>query len=201
MDVNLIITGVGGQGNVLASKVIGKAAVSKKLKVSIGETFGLSQRGGPVLSHIRLSEDKVYGPLIPKNQASIIVGIEPLESLRVAKEFASPDCVIIANSRPVFPVNVISGEDNYPDESLIKQSLNKHCKKLYWFDATSKSLDLGKSILLNVILLGALSSLANFPINQGDILQTLKTLLPESAHQLNQQALEWGVALVSNSNP
>ena len=77
MPLNVIINGVGGQGNVLASQVVGRAAVNREFKVTIGETFGLSQRGGPVMSHIRISKERNYGPLIPPNMCDIIVGLEP----------------------------------------------------------------------------------------------------------------------------
>ena len=196
MNLNLIITGVGGQGNVLASQIIGHAAVAKKLKVSVGETFGLSQRGGPVLSHIRLSTEKVRGPLIPKHKADIIVGIEPLESLRVVNEFGHANSIIISNSRPIYPVNVIAGAATYPTAEEIKHSLTTSTKKLYWVDATNLALDLGNPILLNVILLGVLSALDNFPLDSNDIMTTIKTLLPESALIANQKALELGLSLL-----
>ena len=120
MPLNLIITGVGGQGNVLASQIIGRAAVQTGLKVTIGETFGLSQRGGSVMSHVRLSREKHYGPVIPPNKSHIIVGLEPLEALRILMEFGNENTVFIVNSRPVYPLNVISGEAIYPDSPMDK---------------------------------------------------------------------------------
>ena len=80
MPLNIIISGVGGQGNVLASQVLGGVASDNGFNVTIGETFGLSQRGGPVMSHVRLSKKKHYGPLIPPNMGHIIIGLEPLEA-------------------------------------------------------------------------------------------------------------------------
>lgn len=109
MVFNLIITGVGGQGNVLASQIVGRAAVNKDWRVTVGETFGLSQRGGPVMSHIRLSEKFNCAPLIPPNMAHVIVGLEPLETLRILMEYGNEDTVFIVNSRPIYPLNVIAG--------------------------------------------------------------------------------------------
>src|SRR5665811_1291684 len=81
-SVDIIIAGVGGQGNVLASQIYAAAAVEAGLKVAVGETYGAAQRGGSVVSHLRISEDCKYGPLIPRGRAEAIVGLEPLEALR-----------------------------------------------------------------------------------------------------------------------
>ena len=101
---NLIITGVGGQGNVLSSQLIGQAFVGKGYFVTIGETYGSSQRGGSVMSHIRISSKKQLGPVIPRRKADIIVGLEPVEALRILTSYGNPQTVVIANTRPIYPV-------------------------------------------------------------------------------------------------
>ncbi|MBW1782907.1 MAG: 2-oxoacid:acceptor oxidoreductase family protein [Deltaproteobacteria bacterium] len=152
MDLlNLIITGVGGQGNVLASQILGRAAVKRGCRVTIGETFGLSQRGGAVMSHIRISEDRNYGPLIPPNMAHVIVGLEPLETLRTVEEYGNEETIFIANSRPIHPLNVIAGDVQYPDPEWIKDILEKAGQRLFWLNATEEALDLGGPIMLNMI--------------------------------------------------
>ncbi len=193
MLLNLIIAGVGGQGNVLASQIIGHAAVSNGYHVTIGETFGLSQRGGPVLSHIRISDKKEgIGPLIPPHMADVIVGIEPLESLRVLKEFGHFDTITITNARPIYPVNVIAGDAKYPSPEEIKSILEKVCKEVYWMEATEMAIQLGDPIFLNVIMLGALCSLPIVPIFQSDLLKVIKVILPASKLHLNEKAFEIG---------
>ena len=97
----------------------------KGFHVSIGETFGLSQRGGAVMSHVRLFKEPRYSPLIPPNRAHIVVGLEPLETLRIAQDHANPETLFIVNSRPIYPLNVIAGDVDYPDTAWIRQVLEQ----------------------------------------------------------------------------
>ena len=196
--VNLIITGVGGQGNVLASQILGRAAVKKGFYVTIGETFGLSQRGGPVMSHVRISRDRQYGPIIPPNHAHIIVGLEPLETLRITQEFASEDTVFIVNSRPIYPLNVIAGDVEYPDPGKIKDILEKAGQKVFWLEATMLAVELGGPIMLNMVMLGALCELPDFPLEKDDIREALKEIFPKDKLDANYEALEKGGALIRN---
>lgn len=190
--LNLIITGVGGQGNVLASQILGQAAVKKELCVTIGETFGLSQRGGAVMSHIRLSERGNYGPLIPPNMAHVIVGLEPLETLRTVSEYGNEETIFIANSRPIHPLNVIAGDVEYPDPEWIRDILEKAGQRLFWLNATDKALDLGGPIILNMIMLGALCALPFFPLTADDIRGVIQTVFPASKLPANVKALKLG---------
>src|SRR5512135_3720057 len=105
---NLIITGVGGQGNVLSSQLIGQALVGKGFFVTIGETYGASQRGGSVMSHIRLSSRKQLSPLISRGQADVVLGLEPVEALRVLTVYGNRKTVVLTNTRPIYPVDVTS---------------------------------------------------------------------------------------------
>lgn len=196
--LNVIITGVGGQGNVLASQIIGRAAVNRRLKITIGETFGLSQRGGAVMSHLRLSENKTCGPLIPPNMAHMVVGLEPLETLRILMEFGNPETLFIANSRPIYPLNVIAGDMEYPDPEQIKDILSRSTAKLYWLDATPRAVDLGGPIMLNMVLVGALCALPTFPIDVQDIETVLTTFLPEPKLPANLKALQVGKDLIAS---
>lgn len=195
---NLIITGVGGQGNVLASQIIGRATVNKGMKVTIGETFGLSQRGGPVMSHVRIYKEGIKGPLTPPNRADIIMGLEPLETLRVVKEFGNSETIYLVNNRPIHPLNVIAGDVEYPDIEKIKDVIGGSCRKLYWFDATSKALELGIAIIMNTIMLGAISGIEEFPLNKEDIKEALKDILPQKALDINYKALDIGMSMLMN---
>ena len=109
---NLIITGVGGQGNVLASKIVGTILVERGFQVTIGETFGSSQRGGSVMSHLRVSTGAMLSPQIPKGKAHLIVSLEPTEAIRVLNDYGSPNVKLITNTRAVHSVGVIGGEDS-----------------------------------------------------------------------------------------
>ncbi len=122
---NLIITGVGGQGNVLCSQLIGQAFVRKGFFATIGETYGASQRGGSVMSHIRLSSKKQLSPLISKGRADVVVALEPVEALRVLTQYGNPETVVLVNTRPIYPVDVISGNEAYPDFAAIEKMIDQ----------------------------------------------------------------------------
>lgn len=199
MVLNLVITGVGGQGNVLASQILGRAAVKKGISVTIGETFGLSQRGGPVMSHIRFHDGRILGPIIPPNQADIIMGLEPLETIRIMPELAKPDTTYIVNHRPIYPLNVIAGDVEYPDLSEIKRIIEENSKALFWVNATAKAMELGGPIFLNTIMLGALINLELLPINQEDLVDVFKVIFDGDKLITNIEALRIGRELISES--
>ena len=194
--LNIIITGVGGQGNVLASQIIGRAAVYEGWKVTVGETFGLSQRGGPVMSHIRLSPESNCAPLIPPNRAHIIIGLEPLECLRILLDYGNEGTISIVNSRSIHPSNVIAGEVEYPDLAKIKSLLSESGSRLYWLEATAKAMELGAPILLNMILLGALGALNEFPLSRDTFKRVVGELFIETRKEINYQALEAGADMI-----
>ena len=128
---NLIITGVGGQGNVLASKVVGRMLVSRGLSVTIGETFGASQRGGSVMSHLRVSAGSAWSPLIPSGRAHMIISLEPIEALRVMAAFGNPEVAVICNNRPVNPIGVICGDYDYPELEQVDRWLGQYSSR-HW---------------------------------------------------------------------
>jgi len=107
---NIIITGVGGQGNVLASRVLANMLVHRGYDVTIGETFGASQRGGSVMSHIRVSARGAWSPQIPRGKADMVVSLEPVEAIRVMKDYGNEEVRILVNDRPIYPVGVIAGD-------------------------------------------------------------------------------------------
>ena len=199
MILNLIITGVGGQGNVLASQVLGHAAVHRGMNVTIGETFGLSQRGGAVSSHIRFSDSETVGPIIPPNMAHILVGLEPLEPVRMMQEFGNPNTIYLVNKRPIFPLNVIAGEARYPETGWIQKTLSDFGGKLFFLDATDVAVRLGGAILLNMVMIGALCALDAFPIQIEDVRYVVKDRFPEKKRDLNYQALDFGRQLLNKA--
>jgi indolepyruvate ferredoxin oxidoreductase beta subunit len=100
---NLIITGVGGQGNVLASRMVGDMLSQLGFYVTIGETFGASQRGGSVMSHLRISAASTFSPQIPRGRAHMIVALEPTEAIRVLRDYGNPEVGVLCNTRPSSP--------------------------------------------------------------------------------------------------
>lgn len=193
---NLIITGVGGQGNVLASQLIGRMLLKNGYLVTVGETYGLSQRGGAVLSHIRISENKVMGPLVPRGLAHAIVGLEPVEALRVLPEFGNKNILTIVNSRPVYPMGVISGEQDYPDEKTLKKSLQELSGTFYWLDATQAAMDLGDAIMTNMVMMGALLQTGILPLSDKDVFDEIKASLPKNKMEINHSAVKKGMEII-----
>ena len=99
----MIIGGVGGQGNVLASQILGQMLVTRGYVITIGETYGASQRGGAVMSHLRLSEKDQFSPLIPEGRCDLLVSLEPVEALRILEPYGHPGVMTLINTRPIFP--------------------------------------------------------------------------------------------------
>jgi len=193
---NLIITGVGGQGNVLASQILGRVLLKNGYRVTVGETYGLSQRGGAVLSHIRISKSMTMGPLIPKGMAHAVVALEPVEALRVLPDYGNPDIVCVVNSRPVHPMGVIAGETTYPELIELKNALEKLSGKLIWVDATEIAMDLGDAILANVVMMGALIQTGLVDVSADDVIRAIEGNFPESKWEVNRKALERGVQAI-----
>jgi len=196
---NLIITGVGGQGNVLSSQLIGQALVSKGYFVTIGETYGASQRGGSVMSHMRISSQKQLSPLIPKGKADIVVALEPVEGLRVLTVYGNPETIVIANTRPIYPVDVTSGQEKYPENEEIEKSLASLSRRVYSIPATEKAMEMGSPILGNMIMIGALLELELLPLSAEEFQETLAKNFDEKRLKINLQALEEGRKILHSS--
>ena len=164
---NMIITGVGGQGNVLASMILGRMFVDLGYKATIGETYGVSQRGGSVMSHLRVSSKAQFSPLIPEGLGDLIIALEPVEGLRVLGQYGNPEIKMITNTRPVSPMSVLAGEKEYPALENIYESIKKFSSILWTVEATKIALQLGNAILANIALLGAVESTSVLPIPPG----------------------------------
>ncbi len=194
--INLIITGVGGQGNVLASQVLGRMLIAKGLRVTIGETYGLSQRGGAVMSQVRISTRKTYGPMIPRGQADLVAGLEPLEVLRTLGQYGRPDIRVLTNDRPIYPINVLSGSSVYPATDTIHQTLEDLAREVWWLPITREALQLGNAILANMVMVGALIGTGLLPVSAEDFFPLAQSLWDPKRAELNIRAIETGVQLV-----
>jgi indolepyruvate ferredoxin oxidoreductase, beta subunit len=194
---NLIITGVGGQGNVLASKLIGNMLVDKGYYVTIGETFGASQRGGSVMSHLRISSASIFSPQIPRGKAHAVVALEPTEAIRVLQEYGNPAVKVISNTRPVYSLGVICGEVDYPGDADLHGWMQK-LTRAYWFiNATDEALKLGNPILGNVLLVGALAGVGDLPLDRDGFLEVMARTLPSEKVAINATAFDKGLAMIN----
>ena len=190
---NIIVSGVGGQGNVLASRLIGRAMVKFDYHVSIGETYGASQRGGTVMSHVRFSSKHAYGPLIPKGRANTVIGLEPMETLRILKDYGNPDVSVIVNTRPITPGSVNLGQGRYPDADELKDAIGQLSKRSWLIPATEIALEIGTPVVANVVLLGTLVGAGLIPITPGDFEQVLRDNVPERRLDRNLEAFTKGI--------
>ncbi len=191
--LNVVVTGVGGQGNVLISQLIGQALVKEGYHVTIGETYGASQRGGAVMSHIRISRREQYGPLIPEGKADVILGLEPVETMRVLAQFGHPGVIVIANSRPVYTMAVTTGAAEYPGTEEIARTLEELSSTAWVINATEIALEMGASILTNIIMTGALVGSGALPLSAEAFEVELRESLPSDKLELNLQAARRGL--------
>jgi indolepyruvate ferredoxin oxidoreductase beta subunit len=191
--LNLIVSGVGGQGNILISRMIGRILTKSRYLVTIGETFGAAQRGGPVFSSMRISKKKYYGPLIPEGKGHVILSLEPLEALRTLNLFGNPNLLILTNTQPIYPVGVLSKRVDYPDLAKLKESIRKLSSSSWFLNATEMALELESPIVANIIMLGALAESNAVPIRVEDCETEIANSFPSHKVDLNLLALNRGV--------
>lgn len=190
---DLLITGVGGQGAILASDIIGKAAVAAGLPIRAAETHGMAQRGGSVVNHIRVGKD--YGSMIPKKGADLLLALEPMEAVRYL-DFLKDGGIILVNTQPVIPVAVTSGLAKYPDVSDIVDVLSeKYIVKA--FNADELAFEAGNRLAMNVVMVGAVSGY--LPIPKETLLDSVKALVPQKTIEINLRAFEAGRQKVEES--
>lgn len=193
---NLILTGVGGQGNVMASRALAGMLVDAGYVVTIGETFGMSQRGGSVMSHLRISPDAVRSPQIPKGAADVIVALEPLEALRVLTVYGNPGVHVLSNARPVYPIGVITGERDYPSDEEIRLAFDQLSARHWIIDATSVGLELGNPVLSNIVMIGALAQTGLLPIDRRMFEKEIRKTLPVDKCAVNLKAFDKGAGMM-----
>ncbi len=195
--LNIIVCGIGGQGNILASELLGSALVEEGYVVAMGETYGASQRGGSVMSHIRVTEQGELGVLIPKGGAHVIVGFEPLETLRMARQYGNKETFAIFDDRIAYPVGVLTGEQTYPPLSDIVGELQSVCHKALIVPAAALALQAGDGKAANIALMGALMALNALPISKEDFARALSQRFKGAVLALNQKVFEMGSCTLS----
>jgi indolepyruvate ferredoxin oxidoreductase beta subunit len=189
---SIVLTGVGGQGIITAANILGKAAVKAKVNVFVSETHGMAQRGGSVVCSVRLGN--VTGPLVPSGTANVIVSMEPVETLRYVG-LTNKDTKIITDITPVIPFTVATGEEEYPDVSLIFKDLEKY-GKLYKIDAVKIAEESGAAITKNIVMLGALAATGELPFKSEILLDTVLENIPKKFSDMNKRAYEGGLKAI-----
>ena len=192
---NLIITGVGGQGNVMISLIIGSAFAREGYFVTVGETYGASQRGGPVMSHLRISTESQYSPFIPDGCADIILGMEPVETLRMLGQYGNPGVITIVNPRPIHSIDVTSGVVEYPDPGNLLEAIKEMSSKTRVVNATEEAQRMGSPMFANAILMGALIGSGFLTIDKASVEAMLRETFPKEI-ETNLAAFNRGFKLV-----
>lgn len=185
MTKNIMIVGVGGQGTLLASRIIGQTVISEGYDVKISEVHGMSQRGGSVVTYVKFG-DKVYSPIIDKGEADIILAFEMLEAYRVLP-FLKKDGKMISNIQNIDPMPVITGAFQYPEniESKLKEKIN-----LTTVDALKLAETAGNIKAVNVVLIGVMAKNTEIPYEKW--VETIKTTVPTKFLDVNLKAFELG---------
>jgi indolepyruvate ferredoxin oxidoreductase beta subunit len=193
---NVIIGGVGGQGNVLASQILGEMLVSEGYVITIGETYGASQRGGAVMSHLRISTKDQFSPLIPEGQCDLLVALEPVEGLRILDNYGNPRVMTLLNTRPIQPIDVISGNATYPEVSKVISKIKELSRRVWTLNATEIALEMGDPIFSNIVMLGALCAIDVLPVNRQGFESIIHDLLPSRLIEENLKAFDKGREVV-----
>ena len=189
MGKNCLLCGVGGQGVVLASKLIAYAAMEKGLNVRTSETIGMSQRGGSVVTHVRVGET-VYSPMIPKGSADVIMAFEPAEAVRNLS-YLKEDGVMVVDKKAVKPVTATLSQSNYDGQEEII-FLRKKVKNLYVINGDAICEEAGSSKVLNVVLLGVALGSGVLDIQLDEMKEEIRKHVKPQFVDMNIKALELG---------
>lgn len=195
MQKNIILTGVGGQGTVLASKLIAAAAMAKGLPVMSAETIGMAQKGGAVFSHLRIGEG-VKSPMIRRGTADLLLAFEPAEAVRMLPYLRKGGMVVV-NSHPIMPVTAaLQGTDYYTGAEMVAY-LQEHAEHVLVLDGQRAVEAIGNPKTLNVIMLGAaLASGALDFLTEEDVLAAIRQKVKPKFVTLNEKALRYASSLV-----
>ncbi|MDD1775808.1 MAG: indolepyruvate oxidoreductase subunit beta [Candidatus Methanomethylicus sp.] len=192
-ELGIIISGVGGQGNVRSAQILGSAAVNSGYRARVSDVFGIAQRGGPVVSHLRIGRE-IYGSMIQEHKADVVVSLEPMEALRAVTRFLKPNGMVILSTRPIYPVEVNTGKMPYPTMEVILKLIGRAAGSIITLDATQVAEEAGIPIAANIVMLGVLSGIGILPISNSAIKDSIRENIPRSIEQ-NLRAFDAGYAI------
>ncbi len=183
---SIMIVGVGGQGSLLASKLLGRLLLDEGYDVKVSEVHGMSQRGGSVVTYVRYGE-KVYSPIITEGEADIIISFEKLEAARYAK-YLKKDGLIVVNSQQIDPMPVIIGAATYPTDVL--DELTAKGMNVEALDALSLAIEAGSPKAVNIVLMGKAAK--NFDIPYESWIKAIEKTVAERFVEMNKKAFDLG---------
>ena len=181
-NTNIIIVGVGGQGILLTSKILGYLALDMGEQVKVSEVHGMSQRGGSVITHVRIGQD-VHSPLVDPGEADFVLSFEKLEALR-AEHYLNKDGVLISNTQEILPMPVIMGNTQYPDQAPVSP-------KAVLLDALDLAEKAGSARAVNIVLLGVLARFIDWPQEKWE--SAIAACVPPKTLETNLRAFRAGL--------
>jgi len=189
--LNLIIIGVAGQGNVLISQLVCQALANEGYLVTFGQTYSSNQRGGSVNNYVRVSKEIQCSPLVPSGAADVILGMEPLDTLRMLMQFGNPKVITIVNPRPIDIAGRIS---DYPNLNKLIETIKGLSGKTWIIKATEEAEKLGDAILANMILTGSLVGSGILPLDEQSIVPLIQQRFADD-FDINMAAFSKGIEL------
>jgi indolepyruvate ferredoxin oxidoreductase, beta subunit len=188
-SMRIFFTGVGGQGTLLATHLVGEAALEEGLQVTMSEIHGMAQRGGVVESSVVVGN--AVSPTIPDGEADILMAFEPLEAVRALVK-CNPKTLIIANTVPVMPFTVAIGQSVYPELDYLKKEIQSKVNQLIWLDMVEAARKVGSERASNIVMIGVLAGIGRLPVSERSWQEALKRTLPERILAVNQKAFDAG---------
>jgi indolepyruvate ferredoxin oxidoreductase beta subunit len=192
----LIIVAVGGQGNLLASRVLGEAALLSNVPVRMSEIHGMAQRGGVVESAVVFGDAK--STIISDGEADVLVGFEPSETLRALSK-CNADTIVITNLSPLTPFTVTTGRGVYPNLKKLQELIREKTRKLIAFDATALAKEAGNVMSVNMVLLGALIQTGVLPVSVDAVEEAIQTRTKKSFVETNLKAFHLGYSAAAGA--
>lgn len=190
-EFNIVLAGVGGQGTLLAAEALGVAAVKDKLNVRVSEIHGMAQRGGAVVSTVRFGEG-VLASTVTEGQADVLLGFEPLETLRNLR-YASEKTLVVMNTEKIPPPELAAKNMKYPDIEEIVKKVHVFTQKVILIEAMKLAKKAGSSLTRNVVLLGALAGTKRLPVKTQSVREAVVELVPPKHVDVNLKAFQLGL--------
>jgi len=189
-EFNIVVAGVGGQGILLAAEILGTAALKEGLNVRVSEIHGMAQRGGSVTSNIRIGE-KVLAPTVLEGNADVLLGFEPLETVRKLK-YTSENTLILMNDEPISPPGLTTKMMSYPSLDEIIEKIRGFTKNVVIVDAAKLAKEAGSVLTRNVVLIGGLAATGKMPVKIESLKEAIRELVPAKYLEMNMKAFELG---------
>lgn len=189
-EFNIVLAGVGGQGTLLAAEILGTAAVKDGLNVRVSEIHGMAQRGGAVTSDVRFGE-KVSASTIMEGQADVLLGFEPLETLRNLK-YASDETLVIMSNERILPTELAAKNKTYPPMNEILSKLRNFTEHIVLVETRKLAQEAGSILVQNTVLIGALAGSGRLPLKKDSVIEALRELVPAKHVDANIRAFELG---------